>query len=77
MKKHMPFFFHPDYTVGSGIPFPKESPNQPLSRVADYTASEESHLALKNFSYAILTIAPFFFYFNHFLQIRKQMKDPR
>lgn len=35
-------FFHPDYTVGPGV-----SPGQPLSRVADYTASGESHPALK------------------------------
>lgn len=39
-------FFHPDYTVGTGV-----SPIQParVSRVADFTASEESHLALKNY----------------------------
>lgn len=41
-------FFHPDYTVGTGV-----SPIQParVSRVADFTASEESHLALKNYFY--------------------------
>jgi hypothetical protein len=44
------FFFHPDFTVGSGV-----SPNQPreallaFSRVADFTASRESHPTLKNF----------------------------
>lgn len=62
----MPFFFHPDYTVGPGILFCKESPNQPLTRVADYTASEELHLALKNFSYVNHIIAPFFIDFNSF-----------
>ncbi len=35
-------FFHPDYTVGPGV-----APGQPLSRVADFTASGESHPALK------------------------------
>ncbi len=35
-------FFHPDYTVGTGI-----SPVQPFVRFADYTAGEELHLALK------------------------------
>ena len=35
-------FFHPDYTVGMGIT-PIHTENQP----ADYTASEELHLALK------------------------------
>ena len=63
----MPFFFYPDYTVGSGVPFFEESPNQPLARVADYTASEESHLALKNFSYLTIIIALFFVDFNSFL----------
>ena len=37
-------FFHPDYTVGPGV-----SPGQPLSRVADFTASGEFHPALKTF----------------------------
>ena len=53
----MSFFFHPDYTVGFGIPAAARtarSPDQPLSRVADFTASEELHLALKNFSYEVL-----------------------
>ena len=63
----MPFFFYPDYTVGSGVPFFEESPNQPLARVADYTASEELHLALKNFSNTDDTIAPFLLYFKIFL----------
>ena len=36
-------FFHPDYTVGMGV-----SPIQPAHRrFADFTASEELHLALK------------------------------
>ena len=40
-------FFHPDYTVGFGV-----SPNQPLARVADFTASGEFHPALKT-SYSL------------------------
>jgi hypothetical protein len=39
------FFSHPDYTVGSGI-----TPDQPLSRFADYTAGREFHPAPKNFN---------------------------
>ena len=35
------FFFHPDYTVGTGI--------KPVQlALADYTAGRESHPALKN-----------------------------
>lgn len=43
------FFSHPDYTVGSGI-CRETSPDQPLARVADYTAGGESHPAPKNHS---------------------------
>ncbi len=35
-------FFHPDYTVGMGI-----APIHAAVQLADFTASEESHLALK------------------------------
>ncbi len=48
-SKKMPFFSHPDYTVGSGI-----TPDQPPEknafspRVADYTAGREFHPAPKN-----------------------------
>ena len=35
------FFSHPDFTVGFGI-----SPNQPLARVADYTAGREFSVSL-------------------------------
>ena len=44
-------FFHPDYTVGPGV-----SPGQPLSWVADFTASGESHPALKTFYSFVPTI---------------------
>ena len=37
--------FHPDYTVGIGI-----APIQLQMQVADFTASGESHPALKNYS---------------------------
>ena len=40
--------FHPDYTVGIGI-----APIQLQMQVADYTASGESHPALKNYMYRI------------------------
>ena len=41
-------FSHPDYTVGSGIPLtPKKSPDQPLSRVMDYTIGRDLHPATK------------------------------
>ena len=44
---HIRIFFHPDFTVGSGI-----SPDQPLhtltQRVADFTAGWELHPAPKN-----------------------------
>lgn len=35
-------FYHPDYTVGFGIP-----PNQSLARVTGYTVGRESHPAPK------------------------------
>ena len=40
--------FHPDYTVGVGI-----SPTRLQMQVADFTASGESHPALKNYSLRI------------------------
>ncbi len=46
-------FFHPDYTVGFGV-----APNQrtQLRPVADYTASEEFHPALKTFDLVVVHI---------------------
>lgn len=38
-------FSHPDFTVGSGIPI--RSPDQPLSRVMDYTIGRDFHPATK------------------------------
>jgi hypothetical protein len=35
-------FSHPDFTVGSGL-----SPDQPLARLAGFTAGQELHLAPK------------------------------
>ena len=43
LHKTRSLFFHPDYTVGPGV-----TPDQPPKRVADYTASRESHPAPKN-----------------------------
>lgn len=41
-RKATDFFFHPDYTVGTGV--------TPVRRIAlaDFTAGRESHPALKN-----------------------------
>ncbi len=36
-------------TVGSGIPFSKRSPDQPLPRVMDYTIGRDFHPATKTF----------------------------
>lgn len=36
------FFYHLDYTIGTDYRIP------PLSRVADFTAGQEFHLASKN-----------------------------
>jgi hypothetical protein len=41
-RNQQPFFFHPDYTVGSGV-----SPDHAL-RLAGYTAGRELHPALKS-----------------------------
>ena len=53
---HCAFFSHPDYTVGSGIHLYQMSPDQPLARVADFTAGGEFRPALKNNSKIIVII---------------------
>ena len=48
------FFYHLDYTIGTDYRIP------PLSRVADFTAGQEFHLASKNIYLILLQNNPAF-----------------